>query len=471
MNRRRWLGGGAGVVVTGALVIHLALGDVGSVFTGAAARLVCTAVFAAERDPEVALRQDLDERLSAPGKYIDLARTSVDFEAQEVRATLFGWQPRIAVHREGLGCTVAEGVSVDELHQQSPGVPWALPEPSPTALWPEGEATDTNQLPDGVDAAALLAAIDAGFQDADPARPRRTRAVVVVHAGRIVGEQYADGFNEATEHLSNSVAKSVTASLIGVLVQQGKLDVDAPAPVAEWQEPGDPRGAITLDDLLRMSSGLAFEESYSKVKSDITMQYAHGDLAGYAASRPLEADPGTRFHYSTGTANLLGRIVREAASDDLAEGLAFPRRALFEPLGMRNTVLEADGMGNFVGGSAVHASARDYARLGLLYLRDGVWNGTRILPEGWVDYVTTPTEGADADAPYGAQFWLNWDGQSDVRRHEELPRDAFFMNGHQGQHVIIIPSRDVVVVRTGLTEFGNFDVGEYVAGILEALPA
>jgi CubicO group peptidase (beta-lactamase class C family) len=440
------------------------------VFTGGAARLLCSGIFAGDRDPELVQQQDIEDRRSAPGKYLSLAWTSVDLEAKQTTASLFGWKSRTAVHRDGLGCTVADGASVDELLDQTPALECDVPDPDPSRPWPVGSGDA--ELPADVDGERLDAALESAFADPDPERPYGTRSVVVVHRGQLIAEQYADGFDKDTGHLSNSVAKSVTSSLIGILVGQGKLDVDQRAPIEEWADPEDPRSAITLDNLLRMSSGLEFEESYSKVKSDITMQYVGGDQAGFAAAKELEAEPGTRWHYSTGTANILGRIVRESAGgDDLEAGLAFPCEHLFRPLGMHTAVMEADAVGNFVGGSSVFASTRDYARLGLLYLRDGVWQGQRILPDGWVDYVTQHTPGSPPERAYGAQFWLNWDGVSDEMRFPQLPRDAFLMNGHQGQHVVMIPSLDLVVARNGLTEFGNWDLGEFVADVIEALPS
>lgn len=459
-----------GTLLVAIVGLLFAFQDVAAVFTGGAARLLCSGIFAGNRDPELVQEQDIEDRRSAPGRYISLAWTDVDLEAETTTASLFGWKSRTAVHRDGLGCTVADGASVDELIGQTPGLECDVPEPDPSQPWPVGSGDA--QLPADVDAAQLDAAIASAFADPDPERPYGTRSVVVVHQGQLIAERYAEGFDKDSAHLSNSVAKSVTASLIGILVKQGMLDLEQRAPIDEWADPEDSRSAITLDNLLRMSSGLAFEESYTKIKSDITMQYVGGDQAGFAASKQLEADPGTRWHYSTGTSNILGRIVRKTAGgDDIAAGLEFPCEQLFRPLGMHTAVMEADATGNFVGGSGVYASTRDYARLGLLYLRDGVWEGERILPDGWVDYVTEHTPGSPPEHPYGAQFWLNWDGVSDEMRFPELPGDTFLMNGHQGQHVVMIPSLDLIVARNGLTEFGNWDLGQFVAGIIEALPS
>jgi len=467
--RRGWLIGGVAAVALagGAVAVDLTIGDVASVFTGGAAKMYCSDIFVAGRDPDLAWKQDF-QRLTPPGKYLGLARATVDTADKSVSASLWGYKKRTAIFREGIGCTTADGISVAELRAQGQGVATALPPHDPTTQWPEGDATLVDQLPAGVDGALLEAAMDQAFAEPDPLKPRNTRGLVVVYQGRIIAERYGDGFDKETTHLSNSVAKSVTATLIGVLVHQGRLKLADPAPITEWRRPGDPRGAITLDHLMRMSSGLAFEEDYSGIKSDITMQYVGGDLAGYAAAQPLEAPPGTRWSYATGTSNILGRIVRETAGRDLPTGFAFPRKALFEPLGMRTAVIEPDAKGNFVGGSNVQASVRDYARLGLLYLRDGIWNGRRILPEGWVDYVRTPVVDSVGPHEYGAQFWLSWDGRESPKPDNA---DGFSMSGHQGQSVYMLPSRDLVIVRVGLSEGEGWEGRAFIAGVLKALPS
>jgi CubicO group peptidase (beta-lactamase class C family) len=458
------------VAVAGAVAFQrFEIGSQMAVFTGGTAKLMCSGVFASGRTPEHVRAEDFNRR-TAPGKYIGIGTTEVNFADKSVTGALFGFVPRTAIWREGIGCTTAEGKTVEELRAQGSGVPSALPPADETTQWPEGELTLVDDLPDGIDANKLNDAMDFAFAEPDPDQPRRTRGALVVYRGRIVAERYAPGFDKSMSHLSNSVAKSFTSALIGILVGEGKLKVEDPAPIDEWHGPGDPRGAITLDNLLRMSSGLEFEENYTKIKSDTTFQFIGGDLAGYSAAKPLEVPPGTRWQYSTGTSNILGRIVRQAAGSTLSESFAFPRRALFDKLGMRDTVIEVDAAGDFVGGSFVFASVRDYARFGLLYLRDGVWNGERILPEGWVAYTRTPTPNGPEDRGYGIQFWLNTGTNPAVQRYPSLPPDTFAMNGHQGQHVFMVPSRDVVVVRVGLSEFGTWKMDDFVARVLEALP-
>ena len=439
-------------------------------FTSMTAKLMCSAVFVAGRDEKAVLEQDY-VRLTMPGKAMGLARLGVDYDEKSVTSSLAGFGHGKAIYREGIGCTAVVGRSEDEVRAQGEGVASVLPPADPDALWPEGEATLETQPPAGVDAAKLDAALDKAFSEPEPDRPRKTRAVVVVHRGRIIAERYAPGFTKDTALISQSMAKSVLNALTGILVRDGKLSLYAPAPVREWADPKDPRHAITLDNLLRMSSGLAFDENYTRPTSDTNMQYTTGDFAAFTAAKPLEAKPGSKFNYSTGTSNIIGRIVREAAGPNFSDGFAFPRRALFDPLGMRSTVLEVDAAGSLQGGSFVYASARDYARIALLFLRDGVWNGTRILPEGWVKYSLTPTSGSLPQKGYGAHFWLNTGVDPKVQRWPNVPADAFIMSGIQGQNVITVPSRDLIVVRLGLTEFDNWDISILVEDLVAALGA
>lgn len=456
------------LIVGGAAYAYRAfVAPAGSVYTGGAARLVCSAVFAAGRDEQYVREQEL-VRLTSPGRYLGLARVEVDHAARAVRSTLFGLWPHTAIYRPGIGCTPDQGISVAELRAQGRGLPAPAAAPA-DAPWPLGESLAYADPPTGIDAPRLAEALDRAFAEPDAARPRITRAVVVVYRGQLVAERYAKGFGPDTGHLSNSMAKTVIGALVGILEGQGKLDAAAPAPIPEWQSAGDPRGRITVEDLLRMRSGLEFDENYTQARSDITLMFASGDLAGFAAAKPLVAQPGTLWHYSTGTSNILGRIVAEAAGDSLAQRFAFPRQALFDPLGMRTAQLEVDGRGHFVGGSLMFASARDYARFGLLYLRDGVWNGRRVLPEGWVERTLTPTPEAPPTRSYGYQIWLNSGIDPDARRWPRLPHDMFAMLGHQQQQVVMVPSHDLVVVRLGLSEFDNWDLQDLVSDVMGAV--
>jgi CubicO group peptidase (beta-lactamase class C family) len=267
------------------------------------------------------------------------------------------------------------------------------------------------------------------------------------------------------------MTKSLTSTLVGILAGEGKLSLEAPAPVPEWAGAADPRRRITLEQLLWMSSGLRFSETYAeKPVSDVQlMLFTVPDTAAYAARLPLESEPGTKWHYSTGTTNILARIIRSAFLDE-KEHIAFPRRALFDRIGMRTAVFEVDASGTFNGGAFLYASARDWARLGLLYLNDGNWEGERILPGGWVAYATTPAPTAEK-GDYGAQIWLNRGPQDHPERRPfpDLPQDLFYFEGYQGQFVGIIPSRRLVAVHLGMQTTGEWDKVEFLKKILNAI--
>ena len=426
--------------------------------SGYAAKMLCSTVFVSHRAADVALKEDLV--LAAPVPY------RVDSATRSVVAWIPGVESRRAVYRGKLGCVLRPDSSLGP-------VGWPLrtigPAPVSTALWPAGERIDTTNVAAGVDAARLRAALDSAFAEPTSANPRRTRGVVIVWKGRIVAERYAPGYDTSTPQLGWSMTKSVTNALVGILVARGKLAVDRPAAVPEWKAAGDPRSRIRLDDLMRMSSGLAFDETYSLGPSDVVKDlFLAPDAGAYAAAKPLADSIGTKWSYSSGTTNIISRLVRHTIGNDAAYH-DFPRRALFGRLGMTTAVLEPDPSGTFVGSSYMYASARDWARFGQLYLNDGVWNGVRILPEGWVRYSTTPSP-ADSTGGYGAQVWVNGVGRSGVRPHPRLPGDAFFFLGHDQQNVAVIPSRSLVVVRLGYTPARAWDLDGFVERVLTAIP-
>ena len=311
--------------------------------------------------------------------------------------------------------------------------------------------------------------VDAAFTEPNPKRQRRTRAIVVLRDGEIIAEQYAAGFDAHTRLAGWSMAKSVLNALVGILVGEERLSLQANALLPEWQPP-DPRAAITIEDLLRMRSGLTFSEAYADFSSDvIEMLFNQPDTAGYAARQPLNSAPGTTWSYASGTSNILSAIVRRTVGD--AAYLEWPKRVLFEPLGMTSAILEPDASGTFVCSSFMLATARDWAQFGQLFLQDGVWNGHRILPEGWVSFSTTPT----AQSPgtnFGAHWWLKLaveigGGTSAAAR---IPSDTFFAIGHEAQILTVIPSRRLVVVRLGLSVYIDaWNQAEFLAELLDAL--
>lgn len=452
---RRWLALAASLLLLGLVFV---VWKILPTATGYAAKTACSAVFVAGRDLGPVAAEDL-----AAQWYTSV---TVDRDARRVRATVLGLAARVAVDRPGLGCALAIDADPGGLQAQGFEPPRA---PASDADWPAGDGDGRRPDPPGLDRPALDAAVAAAFDEPNPASLRRTRAVVVVHGGSIVAERHAPGFDKTTRHLGWSMTKSVTSALVGVLVARGELDVKAPAPIAEWA--ADARRDITIDQLLRMSSGLEFDERYGPLADATHMLFEVDDAAALPLGKPLARPPDTEFKYSSGTTNILTTILRRRF-DALAAYHRFPHEALFVPLGMRSAVLEADAAGTLIGSSFMYATPRDWARFGLLYLRDGVWDGQRLLPAGWVEYTRT----ASATAPlgeYGAHFWTNAGapGEPERRRLPHLPRDAYQASGFQGQAVLIVPSRDAVIVRLGMThERPAWDLDAFAAAVLAALP-
>jgi CubicO group peptidase (beta-lactamase class C family) len=464
----KWLAAAVVVIIAGGVgyAVHFVNAN-GAVGTGYAAKILCSSVFVSGRDPENVIAVDL----AFLKPYHVSAK--VDREGKFAFASILGLVPQKAVYRPGLGCTI--------VHPDQPGTLAGQPLPKPAvppagldALpWPQGEAV-APELPTDVNKAKLDEALDFAFAEPNPARPLRTRAVVVVYDGRIIAERYAPGFTKDTRLQGWSMTKSVNSALVGILVKQAKLDVNAPAPVPEWASPNDPRHAITLDNLMRMSSGLQFLEEYeSTPNSDCNlMLFVAPDAAAYAAAKPLESPPASKWSYSSGTTNIISRLVRQtvlAGGRPLPDYFDFPRAELFARIGMESAVIEPDTSGTFVGSSFMYATARDWARFGLLYYQDGVWNGQRILPEGWVKYSITPTPHTKPNEGYGAQWWLNTGG--DDRWMPQLPTDIYAAWGHESQLVTILPSSKLVVVRLGLTSDPKaWDHQAFLKKILAAVP-
>lgn len=401
--------------------------DLIRVGTGYSAKMVCSNVFIAGRDPEEVLAVDVQ----APGHpllgFIDI---DVDREREIVSAALLGVFGRNqAVHREELGCASVPNGAIERAPALGVGAETASAERDETAPWPQGEAI--------TDADPAVAAI---LDDSDLVGPGM-RAVVVVRDGRIVGERYGEGFSADTPLLGWSMTKTVTAAILGTL--DDRLPRDAASLRADWS---DDRSAITLADLMAMSSGLEFNEDYGAVADVTRMLYLQPDMAGFAAAKPLIHPHGEEFSYSSGTSVILSRLWQDRF-DDPQQALGWPRRALFAPLGMESAVLETDARGTFVGSSYLYATARDWARFGQFLLQGGEWNGEQILPAGYVDWMR---EAAPAsDGVYGrGQLWL---AGPERGRQADLPADTYWLRGHDGQSMAIIPSSGLIVLRLGLT--------------------
>lgn len=431
MTRKR-LALAAGAVLLAAVAFALVrLDAMAGVAAGYKAKIACSELFLARRDALALLEREFDGISPA----VDRVRLRIDSENRSVSGSLFGLGRARAVFRDGYGCTLARGAP-------APAAPLAAVADRPLAEAFQG----TPAARADVDYAAIDRALDAAFAD----QAAQTRALLVVRDGAVVAERYAEGFSRETPFLSWSMAKSVTATMVGAAALHGLVETGNPLPVAEWRAK-DPRSAITWNDALQMQTGLSFDETYADPLSDATqMLFRAGDAGRFAARKGLAHPPGAAWSYSSGTSNLLQRSLRAALESRGVDYHRFAREALFEPLGAASFVMEPDASGTFIGSSFIYATARDWAKLGLLYLNDGVADGRRLLPEGWSRYVATPASASDG--VYGAQFWLNRPGANG--REQYMPGvsdDAYLMAGHEGQYVVIIPERRLVIVRTGMT--------------------
>ncbi len=366
-------------------------------------------------------------------------RYHIDRAEKTVDASTMGLFASHAAFHEGFGCVLIHG-SAQPYLLRSDLV--ALKTPKTPPLLPDIAGADVVEPSDP----ALKAALDHAFEE--PAEPpfRRTKALVVLHDGRVIAERYARGIGVDTPLIGFSMTKSVVSALIGIMTKQGLTSPSLPAPIAEWHAAADPRREIEIGHLLRMTSGLALDETNSGFDPSSQMMFLRNDMAGFAVQAPLIAPPGTRWHYSSATTQILAKIIRDALGGP-EQTLSFAWRELFNPLGMRDVTLEFDASGTLQASTYMLASARDWARFGLLYLNDGLVGGKRILHEDWVDYSAAAT----LDSDYGAGFWTNRSENERARNRVRLgiPRDAFFASGDLGQRIVVIPSQKLVVVRLG----------------------
>lgn len=383
------------------------------------AKAICSCVYVSGRSLESVVAEDLYA--------IPYGTKTIDTTQRTATASILGIINKTALYRPKLGCTLVNETTIDELRRQ----------PTITVSTPAGVMTDSI-LP-AAQQSALNKTLDWAFSESDAQHPIRTRAVVVMHNGKIVSERYAKGITPTTPLTGWSMTKSVTNALIGLLVKDGKLTINQPAPINEWAN--DNRKKITLDHLLRMSSGLQFEENYSNISDATKMLFSVAGAGHYAIGSSAEVPPATKWYYSSGTTNILQEVIRRQFQSQAAY-FNFPHERLFKKLGMSTAQFEPDAYGTFVGSSFLYASARDWAKFGQLYAQDGLWKGERLLPEGWVKYSSAETP--HSEGKYAAQFWT-------YVRQAGLPADSFTMNGFEGQFVLIVPSKQLVVVRLGCT--------------------
>ena len=463
------------------------------------AKVLCSAVFVSGREAAEAIRNSAF--VSTPEPYRDLIEPAIDDAAREVRMTMrldaagaarvietyralypeveADWEAeagRLRVMRslsrrarvfgdQGTLILPADGDRVFfEPVRVASSLPDAMSEP-----WPMGDRPSDAPLPSGVDEAALERAVNAAFADPEAC----TAAFVVLYRGEIVAERYAAGVDKDTQLESWSMGKSLTATLLGLLVRDGLLRPEDPAPIGAWQSPGDPRAAITVEHLLQMSSGLRFTRDEPRhnwehaVADHVYVYFEAIDVFDFSIDRPLEFPPGTVGRYRNCDPLAIGRIIKQIVTGRGEEYLSWPQRALFDRVGIRRQVLETDIHGNFILTGYDYGTARNWARLGLLYLRDGVWQGTRLLPEGWARLVSTPAP-AWSEPEYGGLFWVNGTGAY------HLPKGAYYMAGAGEQRVFVVPTHDLVVVRLGHRrgeERAKASLNEALRLLMTAIPA
>jgi len=402
------------------------------------AKILCSGVFVSGREPEDVAQGSA--YFFMPRDEQDRVTWTIDREAKRARATL-GDVTREARFHGDQGCII-ENPDDPGIHFTPVTVTTTLPD-ALTLAWPMGDAPDTSPLPENVDRATLDAAVDAAFADPEA----QTAAFLVVYKGRIVAERYKDGITKDTQLESWSMGKSLAATLFALLVKDGTYTLEEPAPVPLWRAPGDPRGAIRNVDLLHMSAGLQFlgnqEEGSNTRYPDHYYIYTGGiDAYEYSITRPQEYLPNTDGRYRNSDPLTIAYLAKRAVTARGEDFLTWPQRALFDTIGIRRQVLETDPYGNFLITGYDYGTARNWARIGLLYLQDGMWQGERILPEGWTTFVSTPAP-AWRRPEYGGFFWLNRVG------NWNLPEDTYLAAGAGGQNTWIVPSHDLVIVRMG----------------------
>lgn len=450
MTRKRILYGLLALFV--ALIIGAAvyLNSLLPIITGYAAKNLCSAVFVSMRSPQDAEAVDLNF------SFIKFTRNTVDYNEKSVTSH-FLWSSSKAIYREGFGTTLLRGIPEATLRSikypggNNPGYS------QDTIRWPLGDI-----IPDTVTGIDLKALGDISRKIInDNSYNGDAFAFMVLYKGIPVAEAYKPHFDRHTRFLSWSIAKSFTNAMVGILVGQGRADINRPTGLEQWKN--DDRSNITLNDLMHMESGLEWNEDYGN-RSDVTlMLHCESDMARFAFEKPEKHPAGSLWYYSSGTANIINYLIRRTFENDSLY-YTFADRQLFYRTGMPDVVLEVDPSGTRVGSSYLYATARDYARFALLFRNDGVFNGERILPEGWVKY--SISEASASNGSYGALFWLNRN-----KKLPSVPENMYSCEGHDGQRIFILPDQDLIVIVLGCspTSKGGMDFDRLLKDVLSTL--
>ncbi|MDY8135284.1 serine hydrolase [Aquimarina sp. 2201CG5-10] len=419
-----------------------------TILTGYSAKNMCSSVFMANRSIEFT---DVNDNNFAP---VHLADDEVDIKEKSAIASVFGLQERKAIYREGLGSVLIN----DDFDTSEPYLKPNRSTVKKNFPFPYGDLPQKDTVFENVDYNKINGVVSSIF-DTKGESIKKTRAVMVIHKDQIIAEKYTDGLNKDSKLLGWSMTKSILATVYGVLQHQGKIDINDKAPVSEWQK--DERKNITINNLLQMNCGLAWDEDYNSISDATKMLYIDEDMTKTQVYKEATHKPNEYWYYSSGVSNLLSGILREHF-DSYQEYLDYPYREFIDKIGMHSMLIETDMVGNYVGSSYGWASVKDWAKFGLLYLHRGNWNGEQVFNPEWVDYVTTPSPTSDGD--YGGHFWLNSGGF-----YPDAPRDMYSANGYQGQRVFIIPSKNLVIVRFGLIGDAGVDFNKFLKEIVSAI--
>jgi CubicO group peptidase (beta-lactamase class C family) len=443
LRRLLWVALAIGALVSIAIAGLLYRGQELRAATGFISHTLCSGVFVSGLGAEQVYAKTVQPLVGLQD--LDWAiRYQVNKQRREVKASFRGIFERNARATDGLGCLLEIEDSSATIR---PSVPRDMRELAASRVLPSIGPSSVVEPADG----RLQEALDRTFAEFEKPPYRQTAAAVVVRDGRIVAERYAPGYGVDTPLLGWSVTKSVVNALIGILVREGRLSVNGPAPVPRWRSSSDQRHSISIDMLMRMTSGLDISETNRVYDTVARMLLNERDMARFAAEARLTSSPGQVWYYTSGNTLILSQIIREAVGGQLNDVLQFAHRELIDPLGMETVTLEFDSVGTPIGSTYMYASARDWTRFGMLYVDDGVVGGRRILPEGWVRYSSSQT----LDSPYAAGFWR---GTTGLRRRWKLPEDAFFASGFLGQRIMVIPSERLVITRFGNAHNANADL-------------
>jgi CubicO group peptidase (beta-lactamase class C family) len=423
------------------------------IITAFASKGMCSSVFLADKDPANVMAEDLS---FFP---ISAAKSKVNYEEKSVTSTVLGIAKRKAIYRKGLGAVIVLETPEDELKATT----FTIPDPGynqDTIAWPLGDVLSEDQLA-GVDYNRLGTLLDTAFDKAGEEPFKKTLGIAVVYKNQLLAEKYLGDYDAFTKFHGWSMTKSVTGALAGILVDQGRLDLDAPVNIDEWAD--DERKSITLKNVMQMSTGLDWFENYFTISDATVMLMQSDDMLSSILESELAHEPGSVWNYSSGDANLISGIIRKEIADDEVYH-AFAYENLFHRIGMLNTVVETDASGLFVASSYSYGTTRDWARFGLLFLNNGIFEGDTVLSKEWVDFMKSPAPASDGT--YAGTFWL----KEPTPEYDlvDVPDDIFFADGFLGQRVYIIPSKELVVVRMAYG-LSNFSMNDFLREIIKAV--